>query len=49
VDYLNWATLHFSDTEYLETYQHRAQHMLNLHAGKLTTQTIQRLKSLLIS
>lgn len=47
VDYLNWATLHFGDTEYLETYQHRAAHMLKLHGDKLLPATVKRLQGLL--
>jgi hypothetical protein len=47
VDYLNWATLHFDDTVYLETYQHRAAHMLTLHGDQLHPATVNRLEGLL--
>lgn len=47
MEYLNWATLHFDDITYLETYQHRAAHMLNLHGDKLHSATVKRLQGLL--
>lgn len=45
-DYLNWSSVHYDDTRFLETYQSRAQHMINLHGDRLTEVATARLNSL---
>lgn len=46
-DFLNWATVHYDDDRYLETYQHRAAHLMTLHGEALSEATIERLENLL--
>jgi hypothetical protein len=45
-DFLNWSSVLYDDTRFLETYQSRAQHLIKLHGEKLTAVAIARLNSL---
>lgn len=47
MEYLNWSAKHYDDSRFLETYQHRAAHMLKLHGDHLLPTTARRLQSLL--
>lgn len=46
-DYLNWSAVHYDDHRFLETYESRAAHMIQLHGDKLLLATVERLETLL--
>lgn len=45
-DFLNWSARHYTDAQFLETYQDRANHMVALHGDRLLPATVKRLKSI---